>query len=84
MVGSRGAGAPTAARRPDHLGKLALRLGQIVTLSASQLSASAPIAIDVTQLINQRFNVNGIASFVIGVISSPGGFGPSKPGARGR
>ena len=55
--------------------------GQIVTLSASQLSASTPIAIDVTQLINQKFNVNGISSFVIGVISPPGGFGPSRPGA---
>ncbi len=55
--------------------------GQIVTLSGSQLSASTPIAIDVTQLINQKFNVNGISSFVIGVISSPGAFGPSKPGA---
>ena len=54
--------------------------GQIVTLSASQLSASTPIAIDVTQLINQRFNVNGISSFIIGVISSPAP-GPSKPGA---
>ena len=58
--------------------------GQIVTLSASQLSASTPIAIDVTQLINQRFNVNGIASFVIGVISSPGGPARRSPVRRGR
>ncbi|MEN6449556.1 MAG: C2 family cysteine protease [Thermoguttaceae bacterium] len=55
--------------------------GQIVTLSASQLSASTPISIDVTQLINQKFNANGMSSFVIGVISStPYGpsFGPSR------
>ncbi|MCE5266809.1 MAG: hypothetical protein LLG00_02855 [Planctomycetaceae bacterium] len=54
--------------------------GQIVTLSASQLSGSTPISIDVTQLINQKFNANGITSFIIGVIS-PNKFGPTKPDA---
>ena len=46
--------------------------GQIVTISGSQLKASTPIAIDVTQLVNQSFNANHVASFVVGVISWPG------------
>ena len=46
--------------------------GQVLTISGSQLKASTPIAIDVTQLINQAWNANHIASFVIGVTSSPG------------
>ncbi|MEN6458272.1 MAG: C2 family cysteine protease [Thermoguttaceae bacterium] len=43
-----------------------------LTLSAAQLSASKTISVDVTKLINQRFNTNGIASFLISVVPSFG------------
>jgi hypothetical protein len=39
--------------------------GLIVTVSGSQLKKGVPISIDVTKLIQQSFNANGIASFVI-------------------
>jgi hypothetical protein len=46
--------------------------GQEVTIPGSQFTANTPISIDVTSLVNQKFNANHIASFIIGVVSRPG------------
>lgn len=49
--------------------------GLIVTVSGSQLRSGVPISIDVTKLVQQTFNTNGIASFVVEM--TPRGSGAS-------
>jgi hypothetical protein len=44
--------------------------GLTLTFSGSQLKAGSTISIDVTKLIQQSFNVNGIASFVVSMTSN--------------
>jgi hypothetical protein len=43
--------------------------GLVVTLSAAQLKKGSSIAIDVTKLLQQSINLNGIASFVVEMTS---------------
>jgi len=43
--------------------------GSTVTVSGAQFQALQPITIDVTRLVNQRSNTNGIASFYIDTLS---------------
>lgn len=46
--------------------------GQYVTFAGSQCVAGQPLAIDVTSLVNQGINANGIASFILGAVSNYG------------
>ena len=60
-------GAITWANSVDGAGTIVT-----TTITAAQLKKSASIAIDVTQLINQTLNTNGVASFVVKATSSFG------------
>ena len=45
--------------------------GTVDTISGSQLSVGQPVSLDVTSLIEQAWNVNGLASFQITATSAP-------------
>ncbi len=48
--------------------------GTIATVSGRQLAVGRSISIDVTALVNQNINTNGIESFVIGTVSRYGSY----------